>query len=620
VNTLSTYFSKKTHSILSFAGFCAITWSVLTLGLAITIQSINRNQAITLDLTKLFWWSQIELALSSPTTESLTVSLGAAPTVFKKLPAIKRTKKLRREVITLKPTVPEKDILLSMHLALRSRFFVALSTQKTKTTPPKALSTLDDPPFEQQAKPLLLASNSASNPIPILAINNLPKPPKNLDTQENEYSKTWKIVSAAPQKKSDIIIKKIEYPNPQQPNHQKEDEKLKEATPQKCNNSLLPQGYLCSIDAFSAWDNPFGAQAEVLSHEGSAKMSSQAKWIQTKKDHYWNTVILKSLDEDSDPIPMLSSNTAKLLEKWSGVSLQRSAGILLGEVPSGWSVELSNRAEAPIYLDEKRQLVSSPFSSTPLSGGHSFAFLNAAPGIQLLSLKTSTGESGPVIALPLLEGTVTYVKIASTEKKTISGIVLDASHTGLKGLARMQVRIIGQETKSTLTHPDGSFQITEVSTAGIYPLYLEIEGRGGFTHRYRMAPTNIRESKPLSFFRFNPVQIQRWVGQLSNEISEESALAVSALPTLVTENEALGLYPSVNTLSSQSTLLPKTFGLNKEDWLLTHSPMKKNSPRFISIQIPYGPNICKVEDKENNTLWSELLFSSPRVINVIGPD
>ena len=50
------------------------------------------------------------------------------------------------------------------------------------------------------------------------------------------------------------------------------------------------------------------------------------------------------------------------------------------------------------------------------------------------------------------------------------------------------------------------------------------------------------------------------------------------------------------------------------------SPLEKASPRFISVQLPEGPNAAQIQDKQGRVTWSAIFHASPGVVNVIGPN
>jgi hypothetical protein len=46
--------------------------------------------------------------------------------------------------------------------------------------------------------------------------------------------------------------------------------------------------------------------------------------------------------------------------------------------------------------------------------------------------------------------------------------------------------------------------------------------------------------------------------------------------------------------------------------------MDAKTSRFISVQVPEGPAIADITDINNNVIWSEMVMTSPAVVNIIG--
>jgi len=88
-------------------------------------------------------------------------------------------------------------------------------------------------------------------------------------------------------------------------------------------------------------------------------------------------------------------------------------------------------------------------------------------------------------------------------------------------------------------------------------------------------------------------------------------------PSLMVETGAV--FPAVRPLIANNTLRPETYSLSAEDRLLVKAPLEISSPRFISVQVPDGAVVAQLKDKTNRRVWSELVFASPGVVNVLGP-
>ncbi len=361
------------------------------------------------------------------------------------------------------------------------------------------------------------------------------------------------------------------------------------------------------IEGFSADTKTFPVKSEIFSQEGTS-CGDQEKWISTSLGGYWSTLSWQTKKGQVAPIPLISNNTALLLARLGGGPPQPGAGIVFGIVPAGWLLELSERADSPIYLDDDRK----PVPSGQFLGERQFVFLNVAPGSHLLFMRGPSGAFGPAIALPVIGGAATRLTLMPPERSAISGRILDAGVVSAKGLSGVRVHVVGQSDAATSTDLRGAFKLEGVFTLSHHPIFIETEAQGGFAHRHRIEwPFN----RSFSLFRFKAKQLQGWLDQLEGGVSPESGLVLGALPAVTNE---VG-FPSLRPLGTIGTLQPETYTILEDDRLAAHRSLVFEAPRFVSVQVPEGVNLGQVEDQEGQTLWSQLLYSSPGVINVIGP-
>jgi len=363
------------------------------------------------------------------------------------------------------------------------------------------------------------------------------------------------------------------------------------------------------VEAFAPADPVSTAEQATLSAEGQEGISSES-WIRVRAPNHWPTLYWKSAEARG--VPLISQNTALLLGSLVGGSVEPGAGIVFGKVPRGWLVEFSGRAERVIYLDSQRR----PVAPNIANADRYFAFINAAPGGQLLYLTALDGSTHAALALPVLEGNATYADLTRFSSTEFDGRVLDGSSADAAPIAGATVRVVGQPDQTATTDARGRFDLRNVVSFGSQPLYLETLDHQGFTHRYRVSA---QSAHGLSLFRFGPQSVSRWVGQLEGGINSESGLVVAAVPQVVSKNMGDALIPVVHPLLDATTLTPETYGLAPDDQLTVDVPLDEASPRFVSVQVPEGPNVARLEDQSRKTVWSALIYASPGVINVVGP-
>lgn len=358
-------------------------------------------------------------------------------------------------------------------------------------------------------------------------------------------------------------------------------------------------------EAFTQDQILVGVQSEMITSEESG-----AGWRSYRLDGFWPTV---TRARPRQTVPLISENSAQLLALTSGSRAQKAAGVVFGKIPPGWTVSLSGRNERGVFLNSDYQAVSS-FS---VDGERSFAFVNAAPGAQLLILKGQSSRDQGLVAIPVLAGQATHVDLTRLTFRKLAGFVYNAESNDPYPLAGIQVRLSGTSGLDVFTGADGYFEIPEVLTVSDYPVYLETDQAGGFTHRYEIGPDNMDNA---ILYRLGNQQISEWVDQLEGGVSAESGLAVVAVPSTVMDQAGTRkLRPRITSLLANPSLIPETYTISPSGELKVQRSIYSKLPRFVSVQLSEGPFAAELIDETDQLVWSHLLIAQPRIINILGP-
>lgn len=353
------------------------------------------------------------------------------------------------------------------------------------------------------------------------------------------------------------------------------------------------------VEAFE-WNTAVAdSSRETITLEGWTRLQAADHWPVI----FWNP-------DSQSQAAMISHNTAVMLSKFADTELQPDAAIVFGKIPMGWEVEYSDRAEKVVYLNAQNQLDATP------ENVRYFAFVNAAPGAQVITLKAAIGAETAAVVVPVLNGNSTFVDLTAVSKRALSGYVLDASAQTRTGIASASIGVVGQPNAVFFTTESGYFHLSEVYAVGTYPVFVEMTTPVGFKHRYRVAPGKM---EGLDLYRLNDDQVRGWVSQLEGGVSPDSGLVVAAMPSLVHQYGDGRLFPSTHTLLGNATLTPETYTISSGGALEEGKPLEAAAPRFVSVQIPSGPVVSQVEDNNQNVVWSELVLAQPGVISIVGP-
>jgi hypothetical protein len=357
------------------------------------------------------------------------------------------------------------------------------------------------------------------------------------------------------------------------------------------------------VEAFH-WDQEVnGILKEVFSAEGmrSDPNPERFAWLKLTAAKYWTT--LARLASHSRSTPLLSNNTARILATLHDVKIQEQGGIVYGTLEKGWSIEFTGRSEPVIQKDGPEGKVA-------------FILFNAQPGMHLMHIRQNGTARTSAVAVPVLGSTATYLDLGKPELLDLDGTIQDATRSDYKGYAGIQVHAIGsaQRVKSDSS---GTFRFKDLVTFAAYPIFLEAQGKTGFKHRFQIER---KDRNRIQLFLFPQTQVQEWVSQLSGGISAESGLVVGALPGLFAQSESSHFQAKIHSVTGTGTLVPETYGLNREGALDPAAKLEAAAPRFISVQVSEGFSIAQVKDAVGQTVWSQSFVSSPGVINVLQPE
>jgi hypothetical protein len=349
---------------------------------------------------------------------------------------------------------------------------------------------------------------------------------------------------------------------------------------------------------------------EVVSHEVGVG-GEETGWRVSKAFEHWPTLHWNT----GKSIPLVSHNTALFLGALLKTTIQSQTGIVFGQLPAGWTAEISARAES-FLMNRFNQVVDPALPESPGEQRY-FVFVNTEPGTHLVHLvHRSTGNSVAIV-IPTLAGTSTFLEGVNPTPATLSGIVLDGSASEVGPVPGAAVSIVGQEKAHARANARGQFWLENALTWGNYPLFVQTDAESGYTHRYRVLPG---ETKNLQFYRLSKEQTDEWIQrQLTGGVSRDSGLLVAALPKIAASFSEEALFPSVSALLPNQTLQPETYTVSPRGQLLVNTPLIAESPRFLGAQVPEGLAIAQVEDRTQKVIWSELVPASPGVVNLIGP-
>lgn len=378
-----------------------------------------------------------------------------------------------------------------------------------------------------------------------------------------------------------------------------------------------------AVEAFD-WKTAIpNAELTTLAYEGFAG-SATARWGIVRAADHWATLTYKRFNGFSSA-PLLSKNTILLLSNLAKEQQADTAGIVFGRVPKGWSVELSEHRHQAIYLTEdKKAFVEKTYTSdVSNSEARYFVFLNAAPGTKILYLTQSGSKETSALPISVQSTQATYLDLPKPEKKSLILHFRDASSVERKSEGNLTVWPEGQSELHTIkTDKSGRGELKNIYVIPGHTVILDAVSSAGITHRYSLSDHTVRgfggaKPKEIDLYVFGFKQINKWKGQLEGGLSSQSGLVVAAYPGL-SQNELIDKrFPTLSPVNPGGTLIPETYTLSSKETLDVKSPLEVGVPRSLSVHVPEGPVVLELQRDGGSPTWSQIIYSSPDVVNVV---
>lgn len=377
------------------------------------------------------------------------------------------------------------------------------------------------------------------------------------------------------------------------------------------NISVLQGAASAFVEAFDRFSTQLdGVESQMISSEGSPEYPRG--WQLASYLNHWPTMSWLDSGVQVGNTPLIGRNTIALLESRFGIRFEASAGIIFGRLKSGWKVDLSDRAERPIFIDDSGVLSEQDNDAVD----RSFIFMNAAPGVQMVFVESTSAQGNAAVAIPVMTGVATYVDLTHLQSASLSGRVMEKAS---EQSTWTTLRVVGQERAVTSFQLGQRFKIENVVLAFPYPIYVETDRGEGYTQRYRLLPDQLSDA---SLTRFSKDRVEKWrdrIAELQNGISPQSGMLVAAFPGLVQEHSELDLSIHIRPISNAHELSPQTYVRAPNGLLNLDHTIAPHEDFIVGAEIPDGPFVLEVLNQDQRVVYSELGFASPGVLNIFNP-
>ncbi len=422
---------------------------------------------------------------------------------------------------------------------------------------------------------------------------------------------------------------------------------------QSVSRSSVPLEQRRLGEAFGASDHTMVEGGfEVVSDDGDAKSVSAPKWVVARPQDsaYLPTLFRFDPKSEDSLVPVFSRNNLAALSAFRSTKASPHSGVIFGYLPPYASVELAqdtgapSRSEVPLYFltDEMGQLVrdsTGSFVEVPegseLARPRAFILLNIPPGVHLLYANLFGQDLQPrdygAIDAVVKADTPVFVDLREVRRVTLSGAVLDGDSKEENPIPNSWVSVVGQNRGISSEKGDGedelggTFEIKDVLVFGTYPLYVETAlAPTGVIHRYKV-PQERADSlvlyryhsrEKLADFNYQTGHIVASL-PLNPLIRKQGPFSVSSHSVFeATDGEIYAReFSSSNLINTLDSINHKRTGTPVLDPDWPHFVMSRVSS--ASATAP-GARVIEVRNKQGDVVLSDLVVSSPGVIQVIG--
>ncbi len=341
-------------------------------------------------------------------------------------------------------------------------------------------------------------------------------------------------------------------------------------------------------------------------------------------EKYWATVSwVDPKEKNLAPIPLVGTNTIRILESKFGGHLE--GGIVFGKVASDWAIKFgSENVKHPIFLNERFEVMSADASHLP----RYFVIAGVTEETGLIQLVSTQFPWSGSVRFPVLQGKATYLDLSRPELRKISGQVVDreSAYHSTKTEPSV-VRVAGQSAPWTKTDSKGFFQLNQVLTFSHYPVFLDVQREGITTLRYRVLPEKLGA---VVFYRMKEKEIDSWRAQLNLfhqdrqsgafALNRESPLVVGYLRNPIARYSDLDLLPFLRLLPARPSWAPVAYVRSPGGLLEKDVYLSVHDSRVVGAHLANAGFLMGIHGEDGQTLYSEWGYTSPSVVNVLGPD
>jgi hypothetical protein len=303
---------------------------------------------------------------------------------------------------------------------------------------------------------------------------------------------------------------------------------------------------------------------------------------------------------------LLDDNALAAISIRSGVHVAKGTGIILGPVPDGYKIEFTGRSEEPEYFESNQKKF--------------FAILNVEPGAGVLEMVSQQSQDqNTTLFVPILDDTVTYVDLIAPVKQDIAVRVVKNMGDVDAEVSGLTVGLSTQNAIQAITQSNGTATLRNIRLVHGFPVYLDVSSKQktetSYTYRYEL-----KNPDASGVFVLNQIaekSLYHWLKQVKEGLSDQGGMIVGSYDRKSIDGFRSSYLVKARPLTAKFGLEPLNYSILWDGQISENEPIEGDLPRFMAVQISEGITQVNLDREGSETVRSDLIPVSPRVIHVI---
>ncbi len=291
-----------------------------------------------------------------------------------------------------------------------------------------------------------------------------------------------------------------------------------------------------------------------------------------------------------------------------GLHITKGTGAIVGILPKGYKVEFTGRSEDTEYFTANRRSY--------------FMILNAEPGPGVIELvPDQRPDQSTTVFVPVLEDVFTYLDLAPPVERDLTVKVVKNAVPNDSDVAGLTVGLSTHAGIHAITRSDGEALLRGVRSVRGYPVFVDVSSKSelgpGYTYRYELRAPDSKGKYVVN--QIAEPSLHHWLSQVKQGLSDQGAMIVGAVDRKKIDGFRSFHTARVQPLTQKLGLEPLNYSVLWDGTISEVEPLEGDLPRYMAVQVSEGLSQVRIVKEDKETILTELIPVSPRVIHVVSP-